>query len=789
MRWIVSLTLLMALGCGDAKMPGDPVVDSQTHWMEACTTSEECGDLVCSCGVCTVPCDDAEACSALGPAVCGDVCSESAAVCLPTCGVFGDCAEYGDHLTCVEGRCLPGDPGNDPDAGLDVPDLPDADGGDDDASPDEPCTLEPVFEPLVDEPGVSGLPRVAAGTNAVAWVDRSLGRPQLAVARGDESWRGPQPVGGVGDVAIAVQGDAIALAWVDNGTRVFWDRLDSASGTWNGPVELMAVEDGQIADALLRADAGGWSVAWTWEREVCCPATLESSVFLRAVADDGGLAADPVELVAGAEMARQPAWVAVDSGFALVWVAAATSEVRAATYASEGTRVGEVSTVSGEGAVPIEPSIAARGEELVVAWGDRRVDLDKPEIFLARVGEPERQVTIDGKDSRWPQLLAVDEGYALLWMDQLPVRVPSGVSSVTVAADLTTTPFVQVASMEAAGGGLSATWDGGVVNIAFHSVGPAGQGGAALHPRALATSPAGEILVAEMPLAGPVATVSAVSIAVGATVRGAAWIDARSGGADVLFATWGDDGQLLPEVLLTAPGASATAVDLAAGGDSFGVVYTDAGGIWLQVSGVAGPAAPPLELRPRGAGLLQAPRIAATETRFGVVWAEGEGAGSVEFREVSLGGQPLDEASAAYGDSGGRIAIVGEQDGFAVAWTHRLASQLWQPGGEPAAFAHALDAVPAAGGVLLIDEERVTAEIPSGSVSLDVALGDWVAVEAADGWNLFGTQAAVRVSAEGEITLLGTWPPQSAVEDVAGGSVARGLDASVEGGPFEIVCP
>ncbi|MEM9069275.1 MAG: hypothetical protein AAGE52_12250 [Myxococcota bacterium] len=71
---------------------GSPTTGSETHWLRQCETDDECGSLLCECGICTRLCDDTPACDGLG--VCGvdgspsyrDYCrdnGEEAGICVP----------------------------------------------------------------------------------------------------------------------------------------------------------------------------------------------------------------------------------------------------------------------------------------------------------------------------------------------------------------------------------------------------------------------------------------------------------------------------------------------------------------------------------------------------------------------------------------------------------------------------------------------------------------------------------------------------------------------------------
>jgi glucuronoarabinoxylan endo-1,4-beta-xylanase len=92
----------------------EPQTGSQTNWLKSCTKSEDCGDLSCVCGTCTLTCDSEEACGDLGSSECvqvGDVgavalcngLTPEAPLCLQHCEP-GSCPD-GSH--CVAGVCGP----------------------------------------------------------------------------------------------------------------------------------------------------------------------------------------------------------------------------------------------------------------------------------------------------------------------------------------------------------------------------------------------------------------------------------------------------------------------------------------------------------------------------------------------------------------------------------------------------------------------------------------------------------------------------------------------------------
>lgn len=92
-----------------------PLVSSQTNWLRACDSADDCGDLSCICGACTASCDGENDCEASGlescvlaseagaAAVCGGK-TPTVGMCLPRC----DEEACPSGMTCVAGVCAAG---------------------------------------------------------------------------------------------------------------------------------------------------------------------------------------------------------------------------------------------------------------------------------------------------------------------------------------------------------------------------------------------------------------------------------------------------------------------------------------------------------------------------------------------------------------------------------------------------------------------------------------------------------------------------------------------------------
>jgi hypothetical protein len=119
---IVCLSALAAaLGCSTADK-NDDVSNSQTHWLHPCESSSECGDLKCSCGVCTTACSDDGPCGENATCVeTADLSCQGASesVCLASCDQDEDC---GDGGSCENGACVYSGSSSDEPPGVDCED-------------------------------------------------------------------------------------------------------------------------------------------------------------------------------------------------------------------------------------------------------------------------------------------------------------------------------------------------------------------------------------------------------------------------------------------------------------------------------------------------------------------------------------------------------------------------------------------------------------------------------------------------------------------------------------------
>ena len=108
MKRFAGLLMLGLVAC-DGAQPGRGRTDSESHWLEACTTAAACGTLECLCGLCTLPCTPASTeCGPLGAeAVClppAPACGVGALACTRSCERDEQCGAA--HLACLGGGCV-----------------------------------------------------------------------------------------------------------------------------------------------------------------------------------------------------------------------------------------------------------------------------------------------------------------------------------------------------------------------------------------------------------------------------------------------------------------------------------------------------------------------------------------------------------------------------------------------------------------------------------------------------------------------------------------------------------
>lgn len=105
--------LACAIACGGETSESSRPLDGETNWLRACATDSECGQGICSCGICTTTCVRTGDCSGnkngatcvpgdsvAAATLCGS--TSNTGLCATECESASDC-EPG--LTCFDGAC------------------------------------------------------------------------------------------------------------------------------------------------------------------------------------------------------------------------------------------------------------------------------------------------------------------------------------------------------------------------------------------------------------------------------------------------------------------------------------------------------------------------------------------------------------------------------------------------------------------------------------------------------------------------------------------------------------
>lgn len=633
--------LMLALGlfaAGCESDPGQPSVDSQSHWLEACQSDADCGSSRCLCGVCTLPCEEASACSSLGQ---GAVCSPGtepnterlcqaaaqapAGICLPGCQQDEDCLAVGPELACVVGQCLPQDltspdlpdmgPDMDPDVDPDMdPDAGDLDPPDIGEEGPVACDLPEPSEAL--ELGGAPVDHLqpalawAGGDWAATWIDGQQGSAEVVLARVtpagqvQSAWRLTSWPASASDPSVAVdpaQGRAL-VAWVSpqgdhsqihTSLRSLETGAPLSQGWALGDAPGSPEESFQAVAPVALWMGDGWAVAWQQQRSLCCP-TRSSPLRMARLDEQGALLGDPVDLTPAEGSVRDPALSLAAGGLAVAWVDEVLGSVHFQLMDAQGAPLSEAVAVSSPEANAGRLSLAwngvsGQGARYALAWEDRRQDAQAPVLYLAQLDsagavlDGERATTDVGKTSAWPSLSWTGQQWLLHWADQVAVRQPPSLFSRTFTAQaLEPGQSVLLASMVNQSLGLASTWAQGQAGLLWSSLGPAEAARDSrqiffltLDEQGQAAAPEAELTPA-LPLQIEALRLEPRGDAVAAIWRERRDADPESQGSLFFLSTSGElePGQLPQRV--TSPGQSAPGgFALAASPEGYGVLWSD----------------------------------------------------------------------------------------------------------------------------------------------------------------------------------------------------------------------
>lgn len=108
-RTLLLVATLLASNCGTTR---EGPTGGETHFLQHCESDPDCGgELVCACGVCTLPCSERSTCEQFADAVCHPVTATtscqatSVGLCDVSCVADNDCASVSLSHRCLGGVC------------------------------------------------------------------------------------------------------------------------------------------------------------------------------------------------------------------------------------------------------------------------------------------------------------------------------------------------------------------------------------------------------------------------------------------------------------------------------------------------------------------------------------------------------------------------------------------------------------------------------------------------------------------------------------------------------------
>ncbi len=346
--------------------------------------------------------------------------------------------------------------------------------------------------------------------------------------------------------------------------------LACRGGEWRLARAPVTATTGHAESAALVGGAAGFALAWAEVRDGG-GATVR---FARRGLDGTPAGGEVVVAGGGADDAREPALAWSGTEYGLVWterLAGRPAAIRFARLAHDGTRCGEIVTVSRGNAAAEAPVVTWDGDRWGLFWSDRRHGL--AQLYHATVAAdgtpgPERRLFERPDAMLRPSAARGGGGYGLAWTEEDP---RDGVTEVlfvrlrddgTAAADfewLTDrgVPLGDEPSVAWNGELFGVAWRGFDRSIRFSLIFPTG-GNGGFH-------------VDESP-----AAVRHPSLLAAGGVFAVVWADGRAQ-QDIYIARVTSDGGLDPSERLTDDVARSVQPAVAASGPVIGVAWSDDG--------------------------------------------------------------------------------------------------------------------------------------------------------------------------------------------------------------------
>lgn len=229
---------------------------------------------------------------------------------------------------------------------------------------------------LTNNPGDSGLPSAAVSGNNihVVWYDNSTGNLEVYFKTSPDNgatWsRTKKLTSGAGlsiyPPSVSVDGSIIQVAWNDNRTgndEIYIRTSPNNGATWSAAKRLSYNAGNSVAPSVT---SSGSNVYVVWKDYT--PAS--PAIYFKASADNGATWSAVKNLTSGTPSSSMPSLAADGSNVYLAWVNTGNSEIyfrRSINKGATWSTAKRLTTNSGDSAVP---SMAVSGQKIHVAWRD-----------------------------------------------------------------------------------------------------------------------------------------------------------------------------------------------------------------------------------------------------------------------------------------------------------------------------------------------------------------------------------------------------------------------------------
>jgi hypothetical protein len=256
--------------------------------------------------------------------------------------------------------------------------------------------------------------------------------------------------------SVTAVGNYVYVAWQDltlvpgsGGGNEIWLRVSSNSGVSFGSAIRITTNTGSSLCPSVAADGSYVYVAWQDDTPVTGSGAADE-IWLRASSNNGALFGSPVRITKNTGQSRYPSVAAAGSYVYVAWEdntpvtgSGGSFEIWMRVSSNNGASFGSAIRITTNTGASVDPSVAAVGSDLYVAWADDTPvtgSWDAPEVWWrvssnkgASFSSPMRITTNPG-NSMHPSVAAVGDYVYVAWDDNTAVPGSGGSYEIWLAA-------------------------------------------------------------------------------------------------------------------------------------------------------------------------------------------------------------------------------------------------------------------------------------------------------------------------------------------------------------------